>query len=380
MTLDRCTADRGCRRDALGADALDGYDALAAKLKRHDLPFTFVDDRGREHRRTFSFGDLETAASGYVYTETDRMILQRAIAWALRGDLLPLARLRYISLGQDPETLEAISDPTWSDGMYYAVECMDYAFGSGTADQRARQYLAAGHASDAAEVRLGSVFYTELPCAYWPVHPADGRPARLPDEHDVSGVRAAPRRPTRRRRTPTRSGSSEHLNDGYLITQPGGPHVLFGRGNACTDDPITAFLVSGTRPTSRSIRCDFTGTDPYVRIPAARVHGYRDALAAMTAMDDEINYSADYWAWYGIDDLVYGCQFGGTIRYHPIAAGYRRDADGLRVHRRPAADRDGCDQRQPGHVPPRHHLDGRDEADLPARRRRQHDGQGHLVR
>lgn len=113
-----------------------------------------------------------------------------------------------------------------------------------------------------------------------------------------------------------------HLADGYLIVQPGGPHVIFGRGNACPDDYITAFLEDGARPSSRSITCEFTGTDPYVSIPAAKVKEYKDALAAMTAMDDEINYSADFWNWDGVDPLRYGCLFGGSIAYTASRNGY----------------------------------------------------------
>jgi pimeloyl-ACP methyl ester carboxylesterase len=326
MTLDRCTADRACRRDA-GGSALAGYDDLAAQLRKHSLPFSFIDAQGRRQTRSFSLGDLETAAAGYVYGEFDRMLLQRAIAWAARGQLLPLARLVYVSLGQDPETLEAIPDPTYSDGMFYAVECMDYSYGHGSASQRADAYLSAGAAAHVDRVRLGSVFYGDLPCAYWPAHPpTETRPGYLTTTAYPVFVLASTFDPATPYAGALRIAS--HLRDGYLIVQPGGPHILFGRGNACPDDDITAFLVSGRRPASRLIECDFTGTDPYVAIPAAKVGQYRDALAAMTAMDDEINTSADYQAWDGVDDLTYGCLFGGTIRYRAVAAGYREMLDG----------------------------------------------------
>ena len=66
------------------------------------------------------------------------MLFQRAIAQASRGEFLTLARETYFSLGQDPDTLEAIFDPSWSDAMYYAVDCMDYAYGSGSAAEPRR--------------------------------------------------------------------------------------------------------------------------------------------------------------------------------------------------------------------------------------------------
>ena len=118
-----------------------------------------------------------------------------------------------------------------------------------------------------------------------------------------------------------------HLTNGYLIVQPGGPHIIFGRGNACPDDAITRFLVEGVLPGTRFVNCDFTGTDPYVSIPAYDVADYRDALAALTAMDDEINTSADYWDWDGVDPLAYGCLFGGSIGYTAYRNGYKAALD-----------------------------------------------------
>ncbi len=327
MTLDRCTADAACRRDVVGHNGLAGYDQLAETLRNGPLSFAFVDAHGAVQQRSLSLGDLETAAAGYVYGEFDRMLLQRAIAQASRGQLLPLARLVYISLGQDPETLAAIPDATYSDAMYYAVECMDYDYGTGTGEQRALSYLVAGDTANVASVRVGSVFYGDLPCAYWPTHPATpARPPNLTDTPFPVFVLASTTDPA----TPYPGALRimSHLTDGYLIVQPGGPHVIFGRGNACPDDEITAFLVDDVRPASRSISCDFTGTDPYVPIPAANVRDYKNALAAMTAMDDEINNSADYWNWDGVDPLTYGCLFGGTIEYTAYKDGYSVALDG----------------------------------------------------
>ena len=327
MTLQRCTSDRSCRQDVAGHDAIEGYDDLAAKLRQGSLPFRFVGANGAVTTRFFGLGDLETAAAGYVYSEGDRMVLQRAIAWATRGNLLPLARLTYISLGQDPESLAAVPDPSYSDAMYYGVECMDYDYGTGTGQERAQAYLAAGVTANVAHVRLGSIFYGDLPCAYWPVHPAtSARPPYLTTTAYPVFVLASTTDPA----TPYGGAKRilSHLANGYLLVQPGGPHVIFGRGNACPDDTITAFLVDDTLPSSRKITCDFTGTDPYVPIPAAKVAGYRNALAAMTAMDDELNTSADYANWDGVDPLRYGCLFGGTVRYTAFDDGYRVRLDG----------------------------------------------------
>ena len=330
-TLDACTATLACRRDVIGRDALAGYDALARHLRQGPVAYRFVRADGTSERRFLGLGDLETAAAGYVYGEYDRMTLERAIAWASRGQLLPLARLAYISLGEDPESQTAIPDPSYSDAMYYAVECMDYDYGTGTAGHRAAAYLAAGVRAGVSHVRLGSVFYGDLPCAYWPAHPAPGRPDYLGDEPFPTFVLASTWDPA----TPYAGALRifSHLTDAYLIVQPGGPHVIFGRGNACPDDLVTAFLLTGERPATRRITCDFTGVDDYVRIPAATIDGYRTGLAAMGALDDELNNSADYAAWDGSGKLRYGCLFGGWVRYSPAADGYRVTLHGCALSR-----------------------------------------------
>ena len=192
--------------------------------------------------------------------------------------------------------------------------------------QRAAAYIAAATAADVADVRIGSVFYGDLPCAYWPVHPPTAdRPDFLTKTPYPVFILASTTDPA----TPYAGALRimQHLTDGYLIVEPGGPHVIFGRGDPCPDDPITAFLVDGQRPGTRFITCDFTGTDPYIPIPAETVTGYRDALTAMTAMDDELRASADYLAWDGEEPLTYGCMFGGSIEYTAHRDGDMADLD-----------------------------------------------------
>ncbi len=328
MTLDRCTQDPVCSADVdLGprrggsGDALATFDGLVERLPDGPIAYDFVDASGEIQRRTFSLGDLETATAGYLGSTADRMLLQRAIAQASHGNLLPLARMLYVSLGQDPETLEAVPDPSWSDGMYYAVQCMDYAYGTGSAAERVAAYLAAEAAANVDAVRLGSIAYEDLPCASWPVHPASQeRPAYLTDTPFPVFVLNSSTDPA----TPYAGALRifDHLADGYLVTTPGGPHVLFGRGESCPDELVTAFLVDDELPADRRTECDFIGTQPYVPIPAATVDEYATTLDALIAMDDEINWNVDYWEWYGDDTLTFGCWHGGTISYEASDAGY----------------------------------------------------------
>ena len=86
---------------------------------------------------------------------------------------------------------------------------------------------------------------------------------------------------------------------------------------------MTAFLVSGALPAKRQTFCPYVGVDPYVGIPATSVGGYRNALTAAGAVDDEINNNPDYWNWDGAGTLRFGCLFGGWARYVPYPDGYR---------------------------------------------------------
>ncbi len=326
-TMEACADDDLCARNVLGEHPLAAWDVLASRLAEGPMTFDFVTATGEIEQRTFGLGDLETGTAGYLYSTTDQMLLQRAIAYASRGELLPLARLTYISLGQDPETLDTIPDPTYSDAMYYAVECMDYAFSSGDTDASEAAYLAAGEAAGVADIRLGSIFYGDLPCVSWPVSASTAdRPDYLADAPFPIIVLASTPDPA----TPYAGAERlyEQARDGYLITQPGGAHIIFGRGNPCPDDLVTAILVDGTLPEDRETACEPMSPDSFVALPPARLTDAVTPMDAMLAADDEINYNPDYWNWGGVEPLAFGCLHGGSIAYEPTDVGYDVALDG----------------------------------------------------
>jgi hypothetical protein len=282
------------------------------------MTYDFVTDAGEVEEREFSLADLETAAADNATPEFWRMQLQRAMAQASRGELLPLARLRYLALDQDADTEAAVPDPTWSDALYYAVDCTDYAFGEGSAAERSEAYLDAGEAGDVADLRLGSVYYGNLPCASWPTHGPDVRPDYLTDTPFPVFVLTATADPA----TPYAGAEriAAELEDGYFIVWPDGPHVIALRGYDCPDAILTAYLLDGELP-ERETTCDNPGIEAYYPIPAASVDDYGSTLEALTAMDDEINLSPDYWDWDYVDPLTVGCLFGGTIEYRATDVG-----------------------------------------------------------
>ena len=320
-TLLDCSTQQACTRDVTGANALTAWDDLAAKLAAGPITFPFQTRTGTLEWRGFTSADLDNAASAYLYSEYDRMLLQRAIAAASQGDLWYLSRLLYDGLVLDPETQQAIPDPSYSDGLYYAVECLDYALPGTTPEARATTYLQAGHDRGMETATLGSIFYGDLPCAYWPVQPADpNRPAPLTDVPYPTFVLGATLDPA----TPWANAERIAAHAGknaYLIVKPGGPHVIFGRGEACPDDIVTAFLEHGTLPDSRRTVCPGDVADDYVPLPPLVATDYPSTKAALRSADDEIINSADYWAWDGEQPLATGCRFGGSISYTPTDSG-----------------------------------------------------------
>jgi len=245
------------------------------------------------------------------------MIFLRALGAAeSRRDLVPLARILYNSLYLDPATLEPRLDPTFSDAVYYAVECNDYDYGS------AEQVLRAGDSIDASQPRFGSLFYGNLPCVFWPEDLLDPpRPAPLAAEGIPTLVLVGTADPA----TPMGNAIRifHHLADGYLVLEAGGPHVIFGWGNTCVDDLVTAFLVEGLVPSQRVTSCEGVVIADYVPLPPTDVSDFADALEAMVAVDNEIYYLPDYFYWDLQTPTTLGCTLGGTLQFEPSRTGER---------------------------------------------------------
>jgi pimeloyl-ACP methyl ester carboxylesterase len=315
-TLEACNDDAACGEDMHG-DAVTAYDRLATRLDRHSLPFRFPLPAGGLARRDFTFADLEVVASGQLYAEGDRMLFNRTLAaYASRADAVPLARLLYISLGFDPQTLDAVPDPSYSDAIFYAVECQDYGYPGGTPDEKAENYLRAGDPIEAAIPRLASLFYGDLPCAYWPNATTNmTRPGPLTAPGIPTLVLGATADPA----TPVNNGISvyQHLQDGYLITQQGGPHVIFGRGVACVDDLVTDFLVKGKTPRQRETICEGVVADDYVPLAPRKASAFDTPLDALASAETEINYLPEYYYWDGTEPTNAGCATNGTLHFEP---------------------------------------------------------------
>ena len=314
MTLEACAEDEACAEEFGGPPAA-AYDRLAARSAEGPLTFEFPLPSGGLAERSISFADLETAAAGYVYSETARMIFLRALAAAeIRNDLVPLARVLYDSLYLYPETLEPVPDPTFSDAVYYAVECNDYDYGP------VEEYLRAGDPVEASLTRLASIFYGDLPCAFWPEDGfRPGRPAPLGAQGIPTLVMVGTADPA----TPIGNALRivERLADGYLVVEQGGPHVIFGWGNACVDDLVTAFLADDRPPRQRETNCEGVVIDPYLPLAPLEASEFADVLEAMVSVDDEMYYLPEYYYWDVETPTSVGCPLGGTLAFEPSDVG-----------------------------------------------------------
>lgn len=313
-TLETCNADEVCSSD-LGGDAVGIYDNLAAQLKEAPITFEFPLSTGEMQQRQFTFSDLEIAASGFIYSETPRMMFLRAlIAYARDNNLVPLARILYSSLVIDPDTLTPLDDPSYSDAIYYGVTCRDYAEPGTTPEEQAENFLRAGDEIDANLPRLSSVFYGDLPCVYWPYpQEDDARPAPFTGEGIPTFVLNATTDPA----TPYKDAQAVYsrLSDGYFVTQVGGPHVIFGWGIECVDNPVTEFLVNDTLPAQRETTCEGIVADEVVPVAPADAINFESPLEAFQFADDEIYYLPDYYYWDYVTPITLGCTYGGSLAF-----------------------------------------------------------------
>ena len=320
-TLAACTENETCKADVAGGDALAAYDALAARLDTGPITFDFTTSTGATESRQLTIADLENAAFNALYYSYDRLLLQRAIAAASHDDLVPLAKLGYSALGLNADTLVAEVDPGYSDAMYYAVECQDYAFfpDGGTPDARLTAWVDGAEAAGINGTRLETGYYGDVPCLYWPrARTTSERPAPIVDPPYPVFVLTSTTDPA----TPIANGMRiySRLDDAYFVQAVGGPHVIYAWGEACPDDLMTAWLVSRTPPPTRVTTCIWDLADAYAAIAPTTAAGYDDALALASSVDDQIFNTSDY-IYYDSELVTAGCDHGGTISYEPIETG-----------------------------------------------------------
>ncbi|MGI9186031.1 MAG: alpha/beta fold hydrolase [Gaiellales bacterium] len=319
-TLAICDNRPQCKRDAKG-NLGAVFDRLEARVNAAPIPVRFPLANGTRARRELSSTLFQAVVSGELYGTNGRMMLTRALTAAAHDDLVPLLRLAYQDAMLNPQTLQPISDPSWSDAMYYGVDCRDYHYYDGTQAQRSDAFMAQADQVGAALPRLGgSLFLSDYPCVWWPgEEPSSTRPPALTNPGIPTFVIVATADPI----TPASQGRAVYsrLDDGYLITTQGGPHVTFGRGNPCPDNVILDFLETGKRPTRRTKVCPGVVVRDYLPLPLARARSFASLKDAMVSFQQQFRRVPEYWYWSGQEAQATACPVAGTMRFRATEAG-----------------------------------------------------------
>jgi pimeloyl-ACP methyl ester carboxylesterase len=319
--LQECDKEEACVAD-LGGDALSVYDNLAAQISKKPIAYEFPLPSGEKVKRTFTFNQLEFTAAYQMYSIGGRTLFLRALASAKQGDIVPMARLLYQQASLDPTTGDYLGDPTFSDTMFYDVNCTDDSYYGGTPDERIKKVIEAGQASNGTIPRIDGSIYTGLYCALWPSAPKDVV-QRQPLTAD--GVPTFVLNATLDPATPFQEGKAvyEHLADGYHIYVEGGRHSILWFRNSCPDDYITNFLVNGDLPSDRETVCQW---DPaiiraYESLPPKDVSAYTDPLEVFSMIDSELLMQPEYYYSSLTEESSFACPYGGSFTFGPSDAG-----------------------------------------------------------
>ena len=318
-----CERDPVCGPDAPRSSGA-AYDRLAAELAGAPRNYRYPLGNGRTEARALTLGELQSAA-GSVSTEGDRTELQRALNSAVTGDAVPLARLAASVDGVDPDTGDVLPDPGYSSALHFAVECPDrvYVPPGSTARAQLDGWLDAGKRAGIDRLRVPDPYYGDLTCLFWPgagALPTGAPTSPVSASHYPELLLTADTDPN----TPTENASRvfrRTAGNAALITQTGGPHVVFGRGNSCVDDLVVGVITTGRLPQDRTPVCRGQVLAPYDSVAPSRAADYRDpsdtAWTVLTAaLDDPM-----YVDWDGLDALSTGCDAGGSARYDLAPSG-----------------------------------------------------------
>lgn len=227
--VERCVDEGSC---FLGDDveaALARIRSLLGELDRQPLP--------GDGERQLTQGTAVYGIWAPLYDERFWGLLDSALEAALRGDGRPLLALSDAYVSRGPQgyinnSIEAL----------LAVNCLDRS--GGLPPRRAR----------ALEPRLkevsptfGRLFAGSLTgCREWPVRTGQEPGPLTATGADPILVIGTSRDPA----TPLvwAEGLAEQLDSGVLVRRDGDGHTGYGAGNACVDDVVESFLVSGVVP------------------------------------------------------------------------------------------------------------------------------------
>jgi pimeloyl-ACP methyl ester carboxylesterase len=310
-TFALCDRIAACKADMPG-DAARIYDNLAMQLTAAPVLVSYVLADGSTVQRPLTTGLLEANAFYALYSPEGRAEFLRTLAAAGRGNLVPMLQLGYSNMYIDPETEIGMEDPGWFGAAYYAITCLDYDSGPGTADDRAARILDEARALSPEAPRLLRSYYLErIACAYWPHQGPVTRPEPYSGGDWPTLVLNGDHDPI----TPISMAYSvlDGAKNAYAVFMKGGPHVIWGRGLGCPDSIVQALLYDGTLPAAREQLCEQDPMSDYTPLTLTDPAQMSDAFTVARALETELAHYIPLVNWDGSHPASFGCPFGGTL-------------------------------------------------------------------
>lgn len=223
--------DASCRSGSCRTDPIDAVeDAIAMAERPGGIPSS-------DESRAAGPGEAILGISAALYSEQLWPVLDQALDLALDGDGRGLVVLAdyYLEIGDFD--------------VYFAVNCLDFAWPSGDA----AAFLDAGKAAAERAPHFGEAIVTDyLRCVDWPVPPEPLTPVTAPGTPPIVVIST-----TGDPATPYEAGVAvaERLEQGVLVTNEGEGHGAFGSQIPCIDAIVAGYLVNGTVPDDGAV-CD----------------------------------------------------------------------------------------------------------------------------
>jgi pimeloyl-ACP methyl ester carboxylesterase len=175
-------------------------------------------------------GEAIMGISYALYSESLWEQLDAALASALDGDGSGLVELAdgYLGIG--------------AFEVYFAVNCLDFAWPTGEPDA----FFAQGKATAESAPHFGEAIVNDyVRCADWPAPAVPLEPVTAPGTPPILVIST-----TGDPATPYEAGVAvaERLESGVLVTNEGDGHTVVGNGKPCIDDLVADYLVDGDVP------------------------------------------------------------------------------------------------------------------------------------
>jgi pimeloyl-ACP methyl ester carboxylesterase len=219
--VEYCDAAEGC---ATAGDTLSAVDDVLALSERPGgIP---ADDADRDAGP----GEATMGISYALYSQSLWNRLGDALADALDGDGSGLVDLADSYIGSGAFEI------------YFAVNCLDFAWPTGDPDA----FFAQGKTTAESSPHFGEAIVNDyVRCTDWPAPPVPLQPVTAPGTPPIVVIST-----TGDPATPYEMGVAvaDTLENGVLVTNEGDGHTVVGNGKACIDDLVAAYLVDDVVP------------------------------------------------------------------------------------------------------------------------------------